>query len=52
MTPFIQESIDEVVRTPDDFSQRLARTVRSDKFTVFVNRDFDAVISGCAEPGP
>jgi leucyl/phenylalanyl-tRNA--protein transferase len=31
---------------------RLARTVRSDRFTVFVNRDFDAVISGCAEPGP
>ena len=33
-------------------ASRLARTVRSDKFTVFVNRDFDAVISGCAEPGP
>ena len=29
---------------------RLARTVRSDKFTIVVNRDFDAVIEGCAEP--
>jgi leucyl/phenylalanyl-tRNA--protein transferase len=29
---------------------RLARTVRSDRFGVRVNRDFDAVIDGCAEP--
>ena len=29
---------------------RLARTVRSDRFTVTVDRDFDAVIDGCAEP--
>src|SRR5688500_15062007 len=29
---------------------RLARTVRSDRFTVTVNRDFDAVIDGCAAP--
>src|SRR5262244_1921344 len=29
---------------------RLARTVRSDRFTVTVNRDFDAVLEGCAEP--
>jgi leucyl/phenylalanyl-tRNA--protein transferase len=29
---------------------RLARTVRSDRFTVAINRDFDAVIDGCAEP--
>jgi leucyl/phenylalanyl-tRNA--protein transferase len=29
---------------------RLARTVRSDRFTVTVNRDFDAVIEGCAAP--
>ena len=29
---------------------RLARTVRSDRFTVVCNRDFDAVIEGCAEP--
>jgi leucyl/phenylalanyl-tRNA--protein transferase len=29
---------------------RLARTVRSDRFTVCVNRNFDAVIEGCAEP--
>jgi leucyl/phenylalanyl-tRNA--protein transferase len=31
-------------------SSRLARTVRSDFFTVTVNHDFDAVIDGCAEP--
>src|SRR3954471_21457110 len=31
-------------------SARLARTVRSDCFTVTINRDFDAVIDGCAEP--
>jgi leucyl/phenylalanyl-tRNA--protein transferase len=30
---------------------RLARTVRSDRYTIYVNRDFDAVIDGCAEPG-
>jgi leucyl/phenylalanyl-tRNA--protein transferase len=29
---------------------RLARTVRSDRFTVTVNRDFDAVVEGCAAP--
>ena len=29
---------------------RLARTVRSDRFTVTVNRDFDGVLDGCAEP--
>ena len=29
---------------------RLARTVRSDRYTVVVDRDFDAVIAGCAEP--
>jgi leucyl/phenylalanyl-tRNA---protein transferase len=29
---------------------RLARTVRSDRFTVLVNRDFDAIINGCAQP--
>jgi leucyl/phenylalanyl-tRNA--protein transferase len=29
---------------------RLARTVRSDCFTVLADRDFDAVIAGCAEP--
>jgi leucyl/phenylalanyl-tRNA--protein transferase len=29
---------------------RLARTVRSDRFMVCCNRDFDAVIDGCAEP--
>jgi len=31
---------------------RLARTVRSDQFTVVCNRDFDAVIDGCAAPAP
>src|SRR5215207_6541011 len=31
-------------------SGRLARTVRSDRFTVTVNRDFEGVIEGCAEP--
>jgi leucyl/phenylalanyl-tRNA---protein transferase len=29
---------------------RLARTVRSDRFAVTVDRDFDAVLDGCAEP--
>ena len=33
-------------------SSRLARTVRSDRFTVRVNHDFDAVMEGCAEPQP
>jgi len=31
---------------------RLARTVRSDQFKVVVDRDFDAVIAGCAQPMP
>ena len=29
---------------------RLARTVRASRYTVTVNRDFDAVLDGCAEP--
>jgi leucyl/phenylalanyl-tRNA--protein transferase len=33
-------------------SSRLARTVRSDRFTVTINHDFDGVIDGCAEPRP
>ena len=33
-------------------SSRLARTVRSDRFEVRVNHDFDAVMEGCAEPAP
>ena len=33
-------------------SGRLARTVRSERFTVVCNRDFEAVIDGCAEPAP
>jgi leucyl/phenylalanyl-tRNA--protein transferase len=31
---------------------RLARTVRADHYTVAVDRDFDAVIDGCAQPQP
>jgi leucyl/phenylalanyl-tRNA---protein transferase len=31
---------------------RLARTVRASSFTVWVDRDFDAVIEGCAEAKP
>src|SRR5579875_2408470 len=31
---------------------RLARSVRTTRFTVRVNRDFDGVIDGCAEPKP
>jgi len=33
-------------------SARLKRTVRTTPFTVWVNRDFDAVIDGCAEAKP
>lgn len=33
-------------------SSRLARTVLSDRFTVAVDRDFDAVLDGCSEPMP
>ena len=33
-------------------SDRLARTVRSDAFTIVIDRDFDAVIAGCAQPAP
>ena len=33
-------------------SSRLARTVRSDRFTVAVNRNFEAVLEGCAAPKP
>jgi leucyl/phenylalanyl-tRNA--protein transferase len=31
--------------------KRLVRTVRSDRFTITVNRDFDEVLARCAEPG-
>ena len=31
-------------------ARRLARTVRSDQFTVYADRDFDGVIAGCAAP--
>jgi len=33
-------------------SSRLARTVRTTPFTVWVDRDFDATIDGCAEAKP
>ena len=33
-------------------SSRLARTVRSDRFVIAVNRDFDGVLDGCSEPMP
>lgn len=33
-------------------ASRLARTVRTTPLTVWVDRDFDAVIDGCAEPKP
>ncbi len=31
--------------------RRLARTLRQDKFTFTINREFDRVIAGCAAPG-
>src|SRR6059036_464834 len=31
---------------------RLARTVRSDRYTVRINHDFDGVLAGCAESRP
>jgi leucyl/phenylalanyl-tRNA--protein transferase len=31
---------------------RLARTVRSDRFRIRINYDFEAVLDGCAEPRP
>src|SRR3979490_1632513 len=31
---------------------RLARTVRSGHFTIAINRDFEGVLDGCAEPAP
>ena len=31
-------------------SRRLARTVRGDQFQIFVDRDFEATMDGCAEP--
>ena len=33
-------------------ASRLARTLRATPLTVWVDRDFDAVIDGCAEPAP
>lgn len=33
-------------------ASRLARTVRSTPYTVWVDRDFDGVIAGCAAPNP
>ena len=31
---------------------RIARTVRSERFEIAVNRDFEGVLDGCAEPQP
>jgi leucyl/phenylalanyl-tRNA--protein transferase len=31
-------------------TRRLARTVRADRFEIYIDRDFEAVIDGCAEP--
>jgi len=38
----------------DDFHvpKRLARTLRQDRFTFTIDREFSAVIKGCAAPGP
>src|SRR5712691_10583879 len=33
-------------------SARLARTVRSDVYTIRINQDFEGVLDGCAEPKP
>jgi leucyl/phenylalanyl-tRNA--protein transferase len=33
-------------------SSRLARTVRTTRFRIAIDRDFEAVIDGCAEPKP
>src|SRR6201982_2590209 len=33
-------------------SSRLARTLRSDRFTVLIDRNFNGVLDGCAEPHP
>lgn len=33
-------------------SHRLARTIRSDRFEIVVDRDFEAVIDGCAQSAP
>jgi leucyl/phenylalanyl-tRNA---protein transferase len=32
--------------------RRLARTIRSDRFSFTLNRDFAGVLDGCAAPGP
>ncbi len=33
-------------------SRSLAKTIRADRFEVFIDEDFDAVIDACAAPGP
>lgn len=35
---------------PPHLSRRLRRTVRSDRFNIFIDRDFEGVIEGCAAP--
>jgi leucyl/phenylalanyl-tRNA---protein transferase len=32
-------------------SRRMARTVRTDRYNVYIDRDFTAVLDGCAAPG-
>lgn len=38
--------------TPFQMPRRLKRTLRADPFSFTINRDFAAVIDGCAAPGP
>jgi leucyl/phenylalanyl-tRNA--protein transferase len=38
--------------TPFQMPRRLKRTLRGDPFSFTINRDFAAVIDGCAAPGP
>lgn len=37
--------------TPFVMPKRLKRTIRQDRFSFTIDRDFEAVIDGCAEPG-
>src|SRR5262249_1798589 len=37
---------------PRPVPRRLARPVRSDRYTITINHDFDGVLDGCAAPQP
>jgi len=37
---------------PFDMPRRLGRTLRQERFSFSINRDFEAVLDGCAAPGP